>query len=322
MAGPLPSMVRTLPPGAFANMGPVPISIAGPQDWLPDEQDRIIEMPVKKAVGAANPIEQMRPQSMILAVGLLVMFLLLVIPTWNCIGMLDDPVFMFVAGSKIPTLMLACCAILFVAFSLTLVIFSSQSQPDVRTEQAMLMIATLFLTALGIMLILFGGPLQGEAVAARQDFNFNCRHGAKTSQLYIAGEQLESLRAMPHCASQATIEDCYGFDGYAKMQEALVLKAMESRYQCSGVCQGMNKKGEQIYPPTLFSQASYKVSCDGMAARHIKNFNEEIAFQTIVTGCLLVAAGILISFGQLFGFCAKADRSEETRSGKTYGATL
>lgn len=319
-------MVRTLPPGAFANVGPVPISIAGPQDWLPHEQDRIIEMPVKKAVGAANPMEQtllhVRPQSMLLALGLSIMFLLLVIPTWNCVGMLDDPVFMFIAGSKIPEWMLACCALLFVAFSLLLVIFLSHSQPEVRTEQAMLMIGALFLSALGIMLILFGGPLQGEAGAARNDFNFNCRQGAKTSQLYIAALQLESLRAMPHCASQSTIEDCHGFEGYPKMKEALVLKAMESRYRCSGVCQGKNKKGEQIYPPTLFSQASYKVSCDGMAARHIKNFNEELALQASVTGCMLVAGGILISFGQLFGFCAKADRSEETRSGKTYGATL
>merc|ERR1719272_1925910 len=113
--------------------------------------------------------------------------------------------------------------------------------------------------------------------------------GAKSGPLYYVEEELGSLRAMPACAKRTSIEDCDGFTEYPKMHEAMILKDMESSYMCSGICQGTNAKGEQIYPPTLFNKADYKVTCDGMAARRISNFATAIGQQLMLEGCMLVA---------------------------------
>ena len=48
------------------------------------------------------------------------------------------------------------------------------------------------------------------------------------------------------------------------------------------------KPAVSIYPPTLFSDANYQASCEGMAARDMKNFSGDIGFQTFYQGIYLV----------------------------------
>lgn len=215
----------------------------------------------------------LRVKTKTLFVGLstLCMFLLLIIPIWNCLGLLEDPLYSYMASSTLPTWLLACCILLFLISYLTLKLFLSHSRPEMRNEQSMLMIAGIFLSTLGIVLILFGGPLGKQAMTASDEFFSNCRDGQRTGSLYVASEELESLRKMPHCITQQSIEDCNGYQAYPNTRAANVLKEMETRFLCSGLCQGKNKTdGKQIYPPTLFNRANYTLSCDGMAGRHMK----------------------------------------------------
>lgn len=57
------------------------------------------------------------------------------------------------------------------------------------------------------------------------------------------------------------------------------------------------------YPPTLFSQANFQASCDGMAARNMRNFAGDVADQTFYEGVMLVIVSIIIGFLKLLGFC-------------------
>jgi len=296
----------------------------------PAAEEDTFDYPIKKPAsiagsrqgGSEQRMIKVKPQGIFLGLSVLVMFLLVLIPCWNCVGLLWDPVFMYMAGSQTVGWLLACCVVLVFLCYFTLVLFLNRSRPDMRTEQTMLMIAGIFLSTLGIMLILFGRPIQQQAQLASSEFVSGCKMGARTSQLYIAQEELESLRAMPTCATHASIQDCNGFSEYPKMKEAMVLKTMESDYMCSGICQGTNAKGEQVYPPTLFSQANFKVTCDGMAARRIRNFALEIGNQLMAEGCMLVGTAIVVSFGQLLTFCSLSGKQDEAKSGKGYGAML
>lgn len=304
-------------------MAPPPGDWAGPppQDWKISGQEDDYRVASKDTLKKSVALK-LRPMSIILGLAALVMFLLLMIPSWNTVALLRDPVFMYLAGSQTLTeWLLVCCILLFLISYVTLYILFERLRADQKTEQTMLMISGIFLSTLGITLILFGGPLKRNSIAASTQIFDNCQSGKMTEPLYIAYEELESLRATPSCARLASIEDCIAFPHYPKMEEAMVLKAMETEYQCSGICQGTNSEGNQIYPPTLFSKADYHVSCDGMAARHLLNFNAAIAAQTVSEGCMLIATAIVISIGQLVAFCAgHRSKSEEAVSGKSYGA--
>lgn len=61
---------------------------------------------------------------------------------------------------------------------------------------------------------------------------------------------------------------------------------------------------ENVYPPTLFSDRNFQASCEGMAARDMKNFAGDIGQQTFYQGVYLVAIAVVTGFLKLLGFCA------------------
>jgi len=62
---------------------------------------------------------------------------------------------------------------------------------------------------------------------------------------------------------------------------------------------------KQTYPPTLFSDANYQASCDGMAARGMKLSAGDIGNQAYFQGVYLVLIAVLIGFLKLFGLCVR-----------------
>merc|ERR1712196_30861 len=122
--------------------------------------------------------------------------------------------------------------------------------------------------------------------------------------------ELASLRAMPACAPLSSIEECHGFNDFEKMREAMVLKAMERNYRCSGICHGTDANGQHVYPPTMFSTSNHQLSCDGMAARHIRNLAIGVSSQVNSEGCMLVTTAIVISVTQLLVFCCTARKRD------------
>lgn len=293
---------------------------AGPEDWIHADEEFPTQKKPPAEVAARIESKNRIRKTILITLGTLVMFNLLFIPTWNCVGLLRDPVLMYMSGSEVATWFLACCILLLLICYATLQKFLSGAKREQRTEQSLIMISCIFLSTLGIMLILFGTPLQKDALLASKEFRYNCKLGHRTSQLFIAQEKLQSLRAEPSCAKLVSVEECEHFNTFPEMAEARVLLAMESEYQCSGICEGADSKGEQIYPATLFSQADYKVSCDAMAARRIGNFAAEVTQQTVIQGIGLLVAAIFISFAQLIGFCSGSDKSELDKRSPDYGS--
>jgi hypothetical protein len=61
------------------------------------------------------------------------------------------------------------------------------------------------------------------------------------------------------------------------------------------------------FPPTLFSDANYQASCEGMSARSMKNVAGDIGSQTFFLGLYLVLIAVMTGFLKLFGFCFRKD---------------
>lgn len=61
--------------------------------------------------------------------------------------------------------------------------------------------------------------------------------------------------------------------------------------------------GSPTYPPTLFSQANYQASCNGMAARDLRNFPGVVGAQLFQQGAYLVLIAVFTGFLKLTGAC-------------------
>lgn len=65
-----------------------------------------------------------------------------------------------------------------------------------------------------------------------------------------------------------------------------------------------NSATTQVYPPTLFTGANYKASCDGMAARALRYKAMESANFFYFEGIALVFSAIAVMFLQVAGMCS------------------
>jgi hypothetical protein len=76
-------------------------------------------------------------------------------------------------------------------------------------------------------------------------------------------------------------------------------------HQDSTASSDTDLEASATYPPTLFSKANFQASCDGMAARNMKNLAGDIGNQSFFQGIYLVLIAVATGFLNLLGFCAR-----------------
>lgn len=264
-----------------------------------------------------------------LCTGLFMISMLVMVPIWNSVALLQDATFVYLSGPALPSLLIAVCLGVVVLYAITIFVFFQSSRPETQTEQTILMIGSVFLALLGVLLLLLATPLERSADNGYHSIWNNCQFDGRTRALYDESQALQTVRASPACAGMQSVEEC---GGYRETPTAMVLKAMESDFKCSGFCfqrltaaaagnateesdeaaggeaggvSNDDLPAEMLsrYPPTLFGLANFQASCDGMAARSMRNFAGDVAVQTFYEGIMLVLVSIVIGFLKLIGFC-------------------
>jgi hypothetical protein len=259
------------------------------------------------------------------------------------------------------------CLVIIVLYTITVTVFFTAAKQQVQTEQTIMMIANIFITLLGLVLMLISLPLSRQSMATYNNLMYRCDYSEQTHRLYEYSQVLHNIRRTPACAEKYTVEECPGYEDAPPY--TTFLKEMESTFRCSGFCYQPSSKaaliesksepeadrylankghrqdhitpltlgpaapGGQVvslaakqavgqlpastvgriteatltYPPTLFSDANYQASCEGMAARDMKNFSGDVGFQTFYQGIYLVLIAIATGFLKLVGFCVRRD---------------
>lgn len=250
--------------------------------------------------------------------------------------------FFFWVASPTTTIVLTCIGLLLLYLLLLSVFFkySKQSHKEGKSDlhiwSNLMVIWSTFVLAIGLVLMLAAMPVIWDARKANIELFQSCETGAKTRDLYVASQALHTMRLYPLCAAQESVEDCEGFEA---THYTNLLKYMETNFQCSGFCFDPKElpggpRGAAVpyerpvgafanpVPPTLFSKDNHLASCDGMAARDMKNFVDGSGQRVYHVGMLL----ILISLGSLYlklrGFFAPYDKEADQSDGLYYGATL
>merc|ERR1719198_2746783 len=162
------------------------------------------------------------------------------------------------------------------------------------------MIANIFITLFGLFLMMAAIPLVHQNELTYTNLMHRCMFSDQTHRLFEYSQVLQNIRADPSCASKFSVEECNGYEDAAPYTN--FLKGMENSFRCSGFCYHPQKASASLlstklrtrqehtdhmtpvslveeeaeegemnadvqYPPTLFSNANYQASCEGMAAR-------------------------------------------------------
>jgi len=227
---------------------------------------------------------------------LVVVFMIVLMFLWR---MLPLDVFHTVgnlSGAPPVAIILACIAVL-LTYSMALLCFNRYAPPMFQHTQNVIMLWATFIMALGVVFVLVAVPMMHEANQAYNELFRLCDSGQRTKTLYQSWQSLMLLRRQPFCSGSLSVESC---SGYQKTVPAQVLQYMENSFKCSGFCYQpgtiANLTGSV---PTLFSRANFEASCDGSAARDMKQFATAAAEQVFFEGLILVAISATIGLAQM-----------------------
>lgn len=322
------------------------------------------------------------PKNVFIGTGVLLLLMLCVVPIWNAVALMEDANYVFWVGTSVPIWMVCLCLSIVALYVATIFVFFSTARPQVQTEQTIMMIANIFITLLGLVLMLLSLPLSRQSVETYNNLMHRCDYSEQTHRMYEYSQVLHNIRRLPNCIHKFSVEECAGYEDAPPY--TTMLKTMENSFRCSGFCyressaagprgeadisagawpglevnaavgfpslhQSSSRKRQHQdhvvplalatagaetaegataaqaqkpglvrpvaqYPPTLFSDANYQASCEGMAARDMKNFAGDVGFQTFYQGIYLVLIAIATGFLKLVGFCVRKDRDSEFKA--------
>mmetsp|Transcript_129762 Transcript_129762/g.225499 ORF Transcript_129762/g.225499 Transcript_129762/m.225499 type:complete len:375 (-) Transcript_129762:91-1215(-) len=270
------------------------------------------------------------PRNVFTSVGVVLLLLLCIVPLWNSFALMQNANYIFWAGRSVPTWIIIICIIMVFLYVATSAVFFSAAHPAVQSEQTVMMIANIFITLFGLILMMMALPLINQSNSTYYNLMNACDYSEETHRLFEYSQVLQNIRATPDCATKPSVEDCLGYEPAPPY--TVFLKEMESSFRCSGFCYKppaaaltssnsttvektslieqridgtASVASPKGYPPTLFSLANFQATCEGMAARDMKNFAGDIGTQTFYQGIYLVLIAVTTGFLKLVGFCVR-----------------
>lgn len=321
-------------------------------------------------------------KSIFIGTGILLLTMLCIVPVWNAIALIADHNYSFWVGMSTPLWLIFLCILIIIIYCITIFTFFAHARPSVQGEQTIMMVAIIFITLLGMTLLLISLPLSKQSLETYNNLMHRCDFSEQTHRMYEYSQVLHNIRAQPECAKKFSVEECAGYEDAPPYTS--FMKTMEADFRCAGFCYkqpapvpppaadsasgpaaagpaaaegpaaagpaaaeepaatptGLQQhrshhrrhqdhvtklsllntqvrkcasgqpceKVQSRYPPTLFSDANYQASCEGMAARDMRNFAGDIGIQTFYQGIYLIFIAIATGFLKLISFCVRKDR--------------
>lgn len=244
------------------------------------------------------------PRTSVIVVGMCLLTLLSFAPIWNAWTLMEDPNYTFWFGLAVPRWMLFGCIAIIVLYAFTAAMYFNRPRPQMQTEYAIMLTASIFIVVLGMLLYFCSLPLSREAAQSYSDVMYRCDSSEQTQRLYEYSQVLHNIRSMPGCAKKFSVEECEGYEDAEPYTG--FLKMMESKFRCSGFCYrppAYTPVQAGVFPPTLFSDTNYQASCEGMAARAMKTLSGDVGFTTFYQGIYMLIIAFAVTFAKLVGLC-------------------
>lgn len=311
--------------------------------------------------------------------GLVLLVVVCLLPAWNALSLATDANYVFWAGPSQPLYILFTCGVVVTIYFVGILAFFRLAYYTAHTEQTVMTLVMVILTAFGVSLVWMSRDLIYDADSTYINLMERCEVSDQTHRLYEFAHVLHNIRSGPQCKTRFSVEECVGYEEV--FPYTTFLKKLEDDFRCSGFCypsvanatattaaptallprsevtqsrarqrffgrsgavlanlgynsqQQWQQKQEasdedelrqpeeadeavqnasdlvppNLRPPTLFSDANFRTSCEGMAARSMKNLAGDIGWLTCYQGLSLIMAVVLGGFLKLCGFCALKD---------------
>lgn len=254
---------------------------------------------------------------------LFVMVMLVLIPMWDAVSLLKDPVWMYMAGDMLPNVLLGCSIVIPTIFMLTVFLLNKCVRGGVtQPDQTILGCALLFILLLGSTLVTIAEPMTLQARMSTQDLLVNCESSMMTRPLFTEYQALQKLRSTPLCAKKASIEECAD---YKATTESAWLQKWEEYMRCSGFCfypKEASKATKSLYPPALFTNVQLQGSCSAGAARDLESFVSDMSNQLMYEGFFLIGAAVLLGLVVMWASGQSPRRDASGKGGYVYGSTM
>lgn len=192
--------------------------------------------------------------------GLFVLSMVWFLPIVDAVQMLKSQNFEYWLGSSLPIVVVAAAVInLFFFFLLVTARFGPKADVASTARTHGVTILSIFVTIVGLVLVLASMLLGQHAVKAYTDLMYECQNSELTRDTYLVYLELRALRANPDCADMFSVEQCAGFKSSA---ESEFLKYMETDFRCSGfgdegvssdLRANVGVRGELMRPPNSSS---------------------------------------------------------------------
>merc|ERR1719305_309345 len=170
------------------------------------------------------------PENIFIGTGILLLTMLCVVPIWNAASLLQDENYVFWAGRAVPLWLITLCVCIIILYVATIFAFFHSSRPSVRTEQTIMMIANIFITLLGMVLMLISLPLSRQSIETYNNLMHRCDYSEQTHRIYEYSQVLHNIRATPACAKKFSVEECAGYEDAPPY--TTFLKTMEADFRC------------------------------------------------------------------------------------------
>lgn len=264
-APPAPTSLEAQPaPGAFYT------SYGFEPAQSPDSQD------ILKWQAASTSVASRRDRTALLCGGLVLLGLTVLRPMWDAFVLMYDPIFVFFVGRHWPMWTLVACLAVLAIYAIVVVTVFAFGEQAFKTEQTILVMASIAITGLGLALLVVSINMKRETAEAYNDIFSNCQAGSRTQRLYEYATVLQGLRQTPACRMQGSIESCAGF------QEAQpytgFLRDLESVGSCASFCWD-STSASTAYSASILDEAASNATSNGSV----------IALLDVPTGGLVAA---------------------------------
>jgi len=243
-------------------------------------------------------------RNMFTIAGVVTLILVFLVPCWNAIALMGDQNYVYWIGRVAPLMLIVTAVVVTFLYAVTVFFFFLSRRPMSQTEQTLAMLAQVFISLIGAILMLASLALSSQVTKSYNQLMFNCENSEMTHRTYEYSQVLHNIRQQPDCRWRASVEECVGYE--EAYPYTTFLKHMENDFTCSGFCYRPVMSLPGLRPLSLFSKANYEASCEGMAARDLRNFVGDISMQFFIQGITMIGITIITGLLKIIAFLAYA----------------
>eukprot|EP00929_Paragymnodinium_shiwhaense_P087445 TRINITY_DN4761_c0_g1_i1.p1 TRINITY_DN4761_c0_g1~~TRINITY_DN4761_c0_g1_i1.p1 ORF type:complete len:1107 (+),score=245.05 TRINITY_DN4761_c0_g1_i1:183-3503(+) len=213
-----------------------------------------------------------KPFNSIFQFGIIIFILSLALPIFGAVSLLLDENYRFWLGFWEPVLTISYCLVLLIVLIMTLCVLDSRAAQGQIGEHVYLLIVSTFTMLLGLVLVLnsFVGSGYTEELSSQLLSGCSSQEPAGIA-LVNYGMVLATMRSLPACAAEASVEQC---QGWKENRYTSYLRYLEDEFQCGPMCTAEpfrqfnheTWKGQSAEEPALLQIGSSAEASSGIVA--------------------------------------------------------